>query len=751
MALDPIGVIFTAKDAASATIEKLEGQFKSLDGVTEDVTKKFTKHIKTIGVGIAALGAGGLLLGGLNAASNKFNTLQTSVAEVSTLIQGTKEEIDTLTNASIQFSKTYGTDAVSQAKGYYQAISAGVGDVTQATAFMDVANKVAIGGVTDIGTAIDGLTTVTNAFVQQNVTASQAADALFIGMKAGKTTVGELSASISKAAPSAAALGINFNELIGAASALTTGGMKTEIAMTKLNAIFTAFLSKQDVAKEMGPQVAAAFSLQNLKAKGLGGALKDLDTALGGDQVKMQKVLGSAEALGAALSLTGAQADTFDKIMRDMQTGTGAAEEAFKKMTMTAEFQQKRFTALRESIVLMIGKAFNPIQAAVYRVASAFMEMVAAIPQPVIDFLVKIASYAGGVLVLTGSLLVLKGVFGILGLIAGKLFLAMLPLVAVIMAVSGAVFMFYQAFQKNIGGFGDWLAETFNDVKLFFTAIAQLISDGEISEALYMQLQEAGILDFVEIVMRGFYILKSFLGGVFDGFMEGIEIMSPFIEIMIGSFMSLANTIRSVFGLATNEIGMAGDSSEGFLSTLDMVRVVGQTVGATLGQVFGGIASIISGTVALINMIIEGFIQLIDLVKMFTADFSGTLKDAGGWIKELGGGALSKVGSFFGFGGDEGTVTQTPTIESPQTTQIQPSGIQLNTPTNGIEATALAAGANVNAVNRASETATAVAQEQAEKEKETIVVSRLVLDGRQVAETVNRVNKRQAVAAGGQL
>ena len=78
----------------------------------------------------------------------------------------------------------------------YQAISAGV-PADNVFTFLSTAAETGIGGCTDLETAVDALSSVTNAYGLENLSTAQAADTLFTGVKMGKTTIEELSANLS--------------------------------------------------------------------------------------------------------------------------------------------------------------------------------------------------------------------------------------------------------------------------------------------------------------------------------------------------------------------------------------------------------------------------------------------------------------------------------------------------------------------------------------------------------------------------
>jgi len=115
--------------------------------------------------------------------------------------------------------------------------------------------------------------------------------------------------------------------------------LTTSIAVTQLNAVFTAVLKKQETAKKLGPEVAKAFSLQALQVKGLTTFLKDLNKSLGGSETKLTKLLGRVEGSKAILSLA---SDNFvglkDKVDQ-LKNSSGAADAAFKQVSNTLGFQ----------------------------------------------------------------------------------------------------------------------------------------------------------------------------------------------------------------------------------------------------------------------------------------------------------------------------------------------------------------------------------------------------------------------------
>ena len=270
-------------------------------------------------------------LSGLAKQANEFSA---AMGEVNTLLSD-NTDMPRLTQEAKNLAAQFGGSPTQQAQSFYQAISAGASSAEEATTLLTAANKLAIGGVTDVTTAVDGLTSITNAYGIEMSNASTVSDAFFVAMKAGKTTVGELSGSIGKVAATASTAGLSFQETLGAISALTTQGIATTEAVTGLKATLTNILKPSKEASDAAEQLGIDFSLAGLQSKGLAGFLDELVTATGGSEEKMLKLFGSTEALNTIFALTGGAAETFDGILSDMANSAGETDKAFSKISGT--------------------------------------------------------------------------------------------------------------------------------------------------------------------------------------------------------------------------------------------------------------------------------------------------------------------------------------------------------------------------------------------------------------------------------
>lgn len=227
-------------------------------------------------------------------------------------------------------------------KGLYQALSAGVPEDNVMT-FLRTAAKTAVADGSDVSTAVDGITTVLNAFHMDAAKAQDVTDQLFKTVANGKTTFGELASTIATAAPTAASAGMGFKEMLAATATLTKQGTPTAQAMTQIRAAILA------MNKELGDGWAKSLSFQK--------AAELMAHKAGGSQSKLQKMTGSVEAMNAVLGLTGKNAKMAMKDLAATEKAQGSLDEAFGKVDQARHFPKMWQTVL--GLVTRIGEVFD--------------------------------------------------------------------------------------------------------------------------------------------------------------------------------------------------------------------------------------------------------------------------------------------------------------------------------------------------------------------------------------------------------
>ena len=275
--------------------------------------------------------------------------------EVATISTQVTDDMTGFMNQVMSITQEIPIKAPEAAKALYSIVSAGH-DGADGMKILEVSAKAAVGGLTETETAADAVTTILNAYKMSAEEAGTVSDQLFTTVRLGKTTFGELGASIAQVAPIAAAYGISIDQVLGAVASLTKQGTPTSQAMTQIRAAI------QGTAGELGD---AAFQGRTFQE-----ALQLINEKAGGSASKMKEMLGTDEGLAATLALTGKNARSAASDLGELQNSLGATEAAFEKMKDAADNQlillannvQVYLRPLGEKIlkeVSDIAKAFN--------------------------------------------------------------------------------------------------------------------------------------------------------------------------------------------------------------------------------------------------------------------------------------------------------------------------------------------------------------------------------------------------------
>lgn len=318
------------------------------------VSKKIANSVaKTAATAIVAVA------GFSGASLREFMKFEKGMKQVWTLTNQTKEEFKVMSNEVLKLMLRGGSATEPLTKGLYDAISASV-QAKDAIKFLALSQDVALASATDVATAVDGLTSVINAYKKslgatKLKQAQKAAEIFFNTIKYGKTTFAELAPEMGRIAPIAAQIGISFDEIGAATASLTSTGSKTNATIVALRQVLLSIIDPGTEAKKIAKDLGFAFNLQALKAKGLVGFLKHVYTATEGSTEKMTQLFGNVRALTGALGLTGNQLKKYAEIQKKVRDETGNFAAAVLKMKDTTTFAWDRMVAYGRVKMIQFG------------------------------------------------------------------------------------------------------------------------------------------------------------------------------------------------------------------------------------------------------------------------------------------------------------------------------------------------------------------------------------------------------------
>lgn len=304
----------------------------------------------TNGISSMTVAAGNLIADFVKSASSKMAELvtssvdigasfETALAKVSTIADTSKVSVGDLNKQILDTSGSMGVAAADIAEAAYQAISAGQ-DTANAVAFAGQASKLAAAGFTSSSSAVDILTTALNAYGLSADQATHVSDVLLTTQNLGKTSVDELSSSMGKVIPLAAAYGVTVENLSSGLAVMTANGIATAEATTYTKSMLNEL---GDAGSTVGiilqKQTGKSFAQLNAEGKSLGDVLQILYQSVGGSSTAFAGLWSSVEAGTGALSLASGGAEHFNDVLSQMQNSAGATETAYE--TMTDTFQHK--------------------------------------------------------------------------------------------------------------------------------------------------------------------------------------------------------------------------------------------------------------------------------------------------------------------------------------------------------------------------------------------------------------------------
>ena len=286
---------------------------------------------------------------------------ETSLAKVSTLMDENVMSMEDMGEGARELATQYGVSASDINEALYQAMSASV-DTAHALEFVGEATKLSKAGFTDQATAVDTLTTAINAYGMSADDAAHISDVLVNTQNLGKTTVNELGASMGNVIPTAAAYGVNLENLASAYVIMTKQGINTANATTALNGMMTELADNSStVAGVLQEQTGKTFGQLMQDGYSLGDVLSILNDSVDGNSEAFANLWDNMRANKGALAIANGGVDEFNNTLSSMTNATGVVDAALEKLGGTTQAQVNKMKAQVEDAAITVGQALLPI------------------------------------------------------------------------------------------------------------------------------------------------------------------------------------------------------------------------------------------------------------------------------------------------------------------------------------------------------------------------------------------------------
>lgn len=280
---------------------------------------------------------------------------ETSFAKLSTIADTSSVSLDMLSDDLLSLSNDTGVAVTALTESAYQAVSASV-DTAGAVDFVAQANELAVGGFTSTETAVDVLSTAINAYGLEVEQAGQLSDYLITTQNLGKTSVDQLAQTMGRVIPLASAFGVEMDNLSSAFAIMTANGIATAETTTYIKSMLSE-LSDGSSAVSAALEESTGKTFVELTESGssLGDVMAMLGESVDNDTVAFKNLWSSQEAGVGALSLLNSGTEKYNSVLNEMQNSTGAASEAYEKMTDTAAHAHEELLNAANNLKIAVG------------------------------------------------------------------------------------------------------------------------------------------------------------------------------------------------------------------------------------------------------------------------------------------------------------------------------------------------------------------------------------------------------------
>ena len=261
-----------------------------------------------------------------------FAGFETRMQEVRTLMPDlTDKAFSEMGDDVLEFGKKFGVLTSDTVPALYQAISAGVPQ-NNVFSFLETAQMAARGGITDLETAVDGISSVVNAYGTDVLSATEASDLMFTAVRLGKTDFEQLSKGLFQVVPAAASLGVGFGDVTASLALLTKQGVPTRVATTQMRTALVELGKDGTVAADAFESIAGKSFPDFIAAGGdLAGAVRIMGEAAEDGGTSVLNMFGSVEG-GQAFQSLASDIDGLESNIEEMSGSAGATETAFNEM-----------------------------------------------------------------------------------------------------------------------------------------------------------------------------------------------------------------------------------------------------------------------------------------------------------------------------------------------------------------------------------------------------------------------------------
>lgn len=317
----------------------------------------------------------------LKACDEASQAYEHGIKQVATIADSAVMSQDELASSILALSTDLKKEANEVSGAVYDALSSGI-ETAEVLEFTRQSAQVATAGFTDMGTSVDVLTTILNAYGLKATETEAIASKLVKTQDLGKVTVDELGSVIGRVIPTAAAYGVDLNNVAAAYANMTAAGINAQNTTTYLGAMMDELAdSGSNVSAILQEQTGKSFGQLMREGNSLGDVLEIIGATVDYDNEQFSNLWSSSTACKAAISLFNGSTEDFNATLDEMAHSSGTVAKNYETMASASETSSDRLAVASENLKIAVGQQLNPVMDQLRNAGANILEMAAEIVQ----------------------------------------------------------------------------------------------------------------------------------------------------------------------------------------------------------------------------------------------------------------------------------------------------------------------------------------------------------------------------------
>jgi TP901 family phage tail tape measure protein len=328
-------------------VSSLSGAIGGLQTIGRNLTFAFTAPLALLGT--AAISA-----------ASDFDASMRNINAIANLTSG---ELEDLSRRAVEFGAATRSGAQAAGDALYTVFSAGLTDVEDAFSAMEVAVYTAEAGLADLEVTTESLLSVMLSYGDTSEEmAWRASNAITQMVAVGVGSMEEFAGALGNVVPTATAIGMSIEDLMGDMAFLTQRGLSAAKASTALNSALTALIKPSDAMAE-AIHALGATSAQEL-IENFGGVNEALAALIGyadGSQEALAAMFGNIRGL-RAINLFAGDLEGWNAAMEEFNASLdGATLRAWESQMDSFSASWDSLVSAAQGAAIVIGSAVLPI------------------------------------------------------------------------------------------------------------------------------------------------------------------------------------------------------------------------------------------------------------------------------------------------------------------------------------------------------------------------------------------------------